>query len=51
MSIFVKRSNQFKVRDAEYKPWGLRRVIETYGGRPYEEVIEEYRKKREETKR
>lgn len=47
----VKRSNRFKVRDATYQPWGLRQVIETYAGRPYEEVLEEQRRKREEMKR
>ena len=47
----IKRSNAFKVRNAEYRPWGLKDVIETYGGRPYAEVVEEYRKKREEKKR
>lgn len=50
MSLFIKRSNQFKVRDAEYKPWGLRQVIETYAGRPYEEVVKEYKEKREKQK-
>lgn len=47
MSIFVKRSNQFKVRDATYQPWNLRKVIETYAGKPYEEVLEEQKELRE----
>lgn len=46
MSSFIKRSNQFKVRDAEYKPWNLRKVIETYAGRPYDEVLKEQQEKR-----
>jgi len=47
MSIFVKRSNQYKVRDAEYRPWNMRDVVEAYSGKSYEEVIEEQKRKRE----
>lgn len=52
MPNFIKRpTNQYKVRNAEYRPWNLRNVIETYAGRPYEEVLREQKEKRELLKR
>jgi len=52
MALFIKRSNAFRMRNAEYRPWNMRDVIENFGeGKTYDEVVEEQRKKREETKR
>lgn len=51
MAGFIKRSNAFRMRDAEYKPWNMRDVIETYSGKSYDEVVKEQKELREKKER
>lgn len=43
-----KNSLSFKRRQRYYNPWNLKDIIQTYAGRPYEEVVREYQKKRKQ---
>jgi len=52
MASFIKKPSLSDIRKRQiYNPYGLRDVIEAFSGKSYEEVVEEQRKKREETKR
>lgn len=48
MANFIKKlSLSEKRRQHFYNPWNLKTVIETYAGKPYDEVVKEQKEKRE----
>lgn len=40
-----KRANVYKIRNADYKEWTLKTVIETFSDKSYEEVKKEQEEK------
>lgn len=45
----IKRLNHFKVISSEYKPWDMRKVVETFSGKTYKKVMKEQKEKHENT--